>query len=250
MTSEHELLSPSKRLEVALAGHLNEVLDDEGRSPLHLLLPQLRIEGADKKWDDAVCELIENSTDKPQTWWRALEGLISMSGLDAKRSRRVLEQFVREKRVPHPRARASAYNIIIEGGEPLPADVIAKDLDLKAAAPLLWLDLILPLVPDEQTQQGLIYDAVSQGHLKVADLDGRLTEVRRAGGKNLGQWISKLRGAFPQHDRGLLDNILSEIGVQIAAPPRSPGRYERLRQGITRFGAGFKETPFEYQRVA
>jgi hypothetical protein len=245
------ILEQVRKLRDALSGHASGVADEEGRTALHKLLPEVAHRETDDAWSAAVCTLVWEQEDRSDSWWRGLELLVSLSDLHTHELRQALEALLKEKRVSSPLARASIYGMLSECAEPIDARTLFNDLMLKKARPLLWLDLILPLLPDTETQQRLVLEAVLQRNLKVDDVEDRLTEIRRAGGKEVGWWLGKLRDAFPIQERPIFDNVLRAASLNVTSPPiRSPGRYEAIRADVSTFGEYVKSTSEDFRKVA
>jgi hypothetical protein len=93
------------------------------------------------------------------------------------------EQLVREPRLD-PIARASVYALLFECGRALPARTIWADEELRTKAPLLWTELLLPLIHDVEQKQALILSAAREGAFHPSDFATRFDEMRELVGRN------------------------------------------------------------------
>jgi len=219
--------SKRDRIRNAIQEHLAGVLDAEARSPLDLLvLEVLANPGSRSDWSAALNKLINDTQERSGFWWQGIEFFVAMTKLCSLELADSLEHVVVRDNGPDPVGRASVYALLAECARPVSANLVWSDEDLRRDAPLLWLDLLLPLIPELENRQAIVLDAVSRREFDVSAFEMRLDAVREMGGANLGNWIRKLRQALPENQHAQYDDTLRDAGFTI---PPSPPKFARSR---------------------
>lgn len=207
-SDQHEFVS---RLRETIVSYLGGQLDVEDRTPVDLLIANVNASPDQKDdWAAALVELAREIQPEQSSWWRPLEFIATFGDMSSQRLGEVLESVLARGVCLDPMGRAGIYALLAELGKTPTAKTLWEDQALKEAAPLAWLDLILPLIPDLETRQKLIVDAVRAKEFKVENFDQRQDDMRSVGGRNLGDWLIALRDEFPSDERLQFDTIVHE----------------------------------------
>ena len=208
--------SKRSRIEKALQEHLAGARDAESRSPLDLLILEVMADLRSKsQWSAALCQLINDTQDQHGLWWYSIEIFVAMTKICSSELADTLEQVVIRDNAPDAIARASVYSMLAECARPVSASTLWNDSELRRAAPLLWLDLLLPLIPELEKRQQVVLDAVSRREFDVSAFEMRLDAMRGMAGANLGDWLRRLRQVLPNDQHAQYDEILNAAGFTI-----------------------------------
>ena len=197
-----------QRLEKSITADLAGQIDFEGRSPLDLLIEETRSQprGADQ----VACVAIRKNRQRQEGWWGALERFVVLAVGCQRSVGSELENALQERKIEHPKDRASAYAMLDFCGKPATASVVKNDSALRHASPLLWLDLMVAKVPQIEEAQALVLSGIAEGFFGLDQFVQRLDEMRSIGGSQLGAWMRRIRQLLPNDDAVKFDEIVAE----------------------------------------
>jgi hypothetical protein len=133
-----------------------------------------------------------------------------MAGLAPPGLADVLEEILARDGCPDPVGRASIYSLLAELGKAPTAALLLSDYELRHALPVQWLDLVLPTLTDIEERQRLVFQSVRSGVFGIEHFSQRLDEMRRVAGRHIGDWLNRLRSAFPIEEREAFDLLVAE----------------------------------------
>lgn len=235
-------------LNQAIESHASGKVDSEQRSPLDTLLDQIRSTPEREAWGAALAQLVKRSTRWTAKHWRAVEYIVVFADLATPLLLTHVEDQLRNHQIADPVARGSAYALLSHSDRPVAVSELANDFQLKSSMPLLWLDLVLPLLTHNDQRQ-IILDAVKSRALSVAEMVPRFTELRLAGGSRLGVWLQTLKEALPASERPTFASLVQKLGL---SPSRaSPHARQRLNleETVERFRTGLASDSGRYASV-
>jgi len=207
------------RVREAIGAYLSGVADLEGASPLDRLVADVKADPSQRTyWSAAIIEVAQAIEVEQSGWWRPLEFVAVLADLLPSGLQDVLETVIAGHTCPDPEGRASIYSLMAELGRPPTARLLWDDQGLRQSAPLMWLDLILPMLPDLEMRQNLVLTAVRDGSFTIESFDQRRDDMRLVGGARLGDWLLTLRDAFRAADQPHFDVIVQEaFGLGLTA---------------------------------
>jgi hypothetical protein len=235
----------------AIAQSLAGIQDEDGRSPIVLLANDINLDTTTKRdWLGAIASAIDNSEARDGACWNEIELLLTLTDGWGEGVASSLETALSLIKPSNAGARASIYSMLAGCGRPVTAEVLFRDTQMKQKFPLLWLDLMLPLLPTPATRQSLVLEAVRNRTFGVAEFRQRLDEMRSVGGRRIGEWLSTFRAALPVAQRLAFDTTLREAGFDVEPTrnpsPRNPSPQQRLFDSVYTFGDKAARNPVRY----
>jgi hypothetical protein len=215
------------RIDAALEAQCRGQEDEECRSPLDFLVDEV-VSGEDRQpWNRALLEIVKGAAKKAPEWWQALEFFVAVAELQSIDLADALEDVLTRPEQVDARGRGSIYALLAACHRPVSAKTLSRDGALREAAPLLWLDLILPLIPELEKRQSLILELVRQGQFGAMDFTVRLDHMRTIGGAHLGNWLRQFGDTLPDSERAAYAVILEEAGFTLSELAERPHAVQR-----------------------